>query len=113
MELHQGFFGVFGAGCSTGLVYFNESPATEIELKVGRREHVIELSLVREFVARSSSVHKQIYFWSLRLRVLTLSSIDSSWFYALVFIGLSGIPLYTTRDNLSTHILFKHASKPI
>ena len=87
-------------------LWFNESPATEIELKGSRRRPVIELSLVREFVARSSSVHGQIYFWGLRLRVLTLSSIDSSWFYALVFIGLSGIPPYTTRDNPSTHILF-------
>ena len=82
-------------------LWFDESPATEIELKGSRRRPVIELSLVRGFVARSSSVHGQICFWGLRLRVLTLSSIDSSWFYALIFIGLSGIPPYTP----STHIL--------
>lgn len=78
-------------------LWFNESPATEIESKGSRRNPVLELSLVKEFVARSSSVHGQIYLWSLGLRVLTLSSIDSSWFYALVFIGLSRIPLYYSR----------------
>lgn len=109
--------GVFWA-IRRGLQYrsrlgFNESPATEIELKGSRRTPVLELSLVRGFVVRKSSVHRQIYFWSLTLRVLTLSSMDSSWFYALAFIGLIGIPLSTTPDNLSIHSFSQHASKII
>lgn len=55
-------------------LWFKESPATEIELKGSRRPPVLELSLVRDLVARSNSVHGQLYFWSLTLRVLTLSS---------------------------------------
>ena len=61
---------VFFRGIWRGLqyrssVWFNESPATESEDKGSRRTPVSELSLARGFVARSSSLHRQINFWSL------------------------------------------------